>query len=440
MTTAVQRIHLHRIYLDLDNPRHKPQPSEYDAIQNLLAKEDIRPLAKHIAESGRTSPLELMALVPHHKIANGFTTAEGNRRLCALKLLEDPDKAAKDVDRRYFRKLQQDIGRVIRDVDAVVFPTMDAARPWVELRHEGSQGGIGTKPWNSQQKTRFNAQGKGGNPNARALAVMDYARERCLLSTDELDELTLTTLTRFLSTPDVRSALGLTDSKSVEITVPTNEFERALKKFLRDSIEPGTPVNSRADAGTRKTYAESLRSSGIAPATRGLPPATPGNAANALRPARAQKSAATARDNRHPDKRKYVIPPNFGVRIKDKNLKHIYDELKGLDAADFSFCAVYLLRTVLERSTVLYLKGKGITPKRDLHEKLGQLVDQLAREGMSDRELKFLRTVAKNSKDDPHSPDSLGHYIHGGAIPQKSYAIRYWDNLESVMQRILTAV
>ena len=103
-------------------------------------------------------------------------------------------------------------------------------------------------------------------------------------------------------------------------------------------------------------------------------------------------------------------------------------------------CAVYLLRTVIEKSAVLYLKSHRISPKIELHEKRGQLADRLEKDGMTARELKFLRTVARNGKDDPHSPDTLGHYVHGGAVPQKTYVTRYWDNIEPVMQRVLNIV
>lgn len=442
MAKTPQPVKLTSIYLDLDNPRHKPLGSQMDAIHHLIEHEDVRPLAKHIAQVGSTSPLDLMALVPHPTVKGGYITAEGNRRLCALKLLLDPDKAASDKDKRYFRSLQQSMGTPIKELLTVVFPDMETARPWVELRHEGPQGGIGTKQWDSQQKARFNLQGKADNPNALALTAMDYARSHALLPAKDLDKLSITTLTRFLGTPDLRSALGIADSRELLINVPADEFKRALTKFLSDSLAEKSPVSSRANAKDRKDYAEGLRTGGFSPTTRGLPPSAPGSQATAAQTAAAKSGsqASTTRDNQHPDKRKYIIPSSFGVRIRDKTLKHLYDELKNIEAPKFSFCAVYLLRSVLEKSTTLYLKGKKIAPKKDLHEKISQLAEQLATEGMADRELKILRTMSKNGRDDPNSPDTLGHYIHGGAIPHKTYAFRYWDNIEHIMQRVLNTV
>lgn len=227
MRKQPKNVKLGQIYLDLDNPRHEPQTTESDAIQLLIQNEDVRALAKHIVEVGTTSPLDMMALVPHPKAKGRYVTAEGNRRLCALKLLADPDKATKDVDKRYFRKLQQEMEEPITEVLAVLFESIEEARPWVELRHD-APAGVGTKKWDAKEKARFNKQGKGDNPNARALEIIDYARINRLLSEDDLNSLVITTLTRFLSTPDVRSALGLTSAKGLEINVPTDEFERAL--------------------------------------------------------------------------------------------------------------------------------------------------------------------------------------------------------------------
>ena len=97
------------------------------------------------------------------------------------------------------------------------------------------------------------------------------------------------------------------------------------------------------------------------------------------------------------------------------------------------------MRTVLEKSTILYLKGKGVNAKDDFHKKLGQLAVVLQADGMTDKELKFLRTIS-SVVDNQHSADSIGHYVHGGAIPSPAYVFRYWDNMEHVFQRVLNAV
>ena len=72
----------------------------------------------------------------------------------------------------------------------------------------------------------------------------------------------------------------------------------------------------------------------------------------------------------------------------------------------------------------------------ELHKKLSKLATILSESGMKDRELKTLR-VMSNDKDSHYSPDTLGHFIHGGAIPSHVLGIKLWDSIEPVMTRIL---
>ena len=440
-------VKLSQIYLDLENPRHEPQTTESDAIQLLIQGEDVRALAKHIVEVGTTSPLDMMALVPHPKVKGRFVTAEGNRRLCALKLLADPDKAIRDTDKRYFRKLQQEIEEPITEVLAVLFESMEEARPWVELRHDAPTG-VGTKKWDATEKTRFNKQGKGDNPNARALELIDYARMHKLLPEHELASLVITTLTRFLSTPDVRSALGLTSAKGLEINVPTEEFERVLIKFLKDSIEVGSKVNSRANADERKQYAEGLRSDGYSPSTRGVSPHTPRSdgtrpsgsnnppAPEPIPPNSAQTSQKK-KNLRDRDKDKYVVPSGFVSRVDDPVFSRLLRELRNLDAEEFSFSATYLFRSLLEQVAILFLKKHNIQPiPSNLNQKLGKVAEALTSQGFAGKGMSALRKMASDQHH-TYSPDTIGNFVHGGQIPTRVYVIKAWDSFQPIMLELV---
>ena len=86
---AAEMIKTERVFLDFDNPRHDPMESQEEVIRYLCEDE----LAKDLVIHG-LSPLELFALIPRNEgKKNAYTVAEGNRRLCALKLLNDPNLA-----------------------------------------------------------------------------------------------------------------------------------------------------------------------------------------------------------------------------------------------------------------------------------------------------------------------------------------------------------
>src|SRR5688500_8905980 len=101
---VIQPVDLARVYLDNVNPRHDPIDNEREIIAHLLAREYVKPLARDIAERGSLSPLERLAVIPHPSVRDAYISVEGNRRVCALKLLADPEKAPDESDRRYFRQ------------------------------------------------------------------------------------------------------------------------------------------------------------------------------------------------------------------------------------------------------------------------------------------------------------------------------------------------
>src|SRR4051794_5770659 len=91
----VDAVAVGRIFLALENPRHEPFETEAQVIDYLCEKEDVYPLARDIAKHG-LNPLERLALIELKKRQKGsgpanYYAAEGNRRICALKLLDDPE-------------------------------------------------------------------------------------------------------------------------------------------------------------------------------------------------------------------------------------------------------------------------------------------------------------------------------------------------------------
>ena len=422
------------IYLDNNNPRHDPIDSEPEIIAHLLAKEGIKALARSISQLGSTSPLERLAVFPHSKIKDRYISAEGNRRICALKLLSDPAKAGSESGRKYFQSLADLMGNAPQEVGAVIFTSSATARPWVSLRHEGPQGGIGTKQWTSRQKARFNMQGQqSSNPNVQAALLMDYAQKHSLLKKEHYAKLSITTITRYLSNPVFRHIVGLADNRTLSVVVAKSEFDRVASKFLLDSVTEKSGVDSRTNARQREDYATMLRDTGYSPTSKNAPLDLAKQAIESL-----DEKIRKKRDNKNPNNRTKVIPINYSAHINDKILKRLYDELKCIDPDDCSFAAVYLLRGIIEQATSITLKKAGIAPPEELHSKLTKLADLLEEKGWSNRQIKVLRVMA-SEKNGRFSPDSIGHFVHGGMIPTRTDAIKLWDSLEHILTPLLNS-
>lgn len=257
--TFVDAVSLSKIFLQLDNPRHEPVRSEADAIAKLCDTEDVLPLARDIVRYG-LSPLERFAMVPvggkkgAGKQSASYIVAEGNRRICALKLLSDPDLAPPAL-RKAFEKLADNWTPIIT-VPAAVFNSPEEVRIWLDRVHSGPQGGIGRKGWNSDQKQRF----WGGTKNRLAQMLLDYAESEGMI-TEEQRAGKLTTAQRFLSNPIFRENLGLDSSNDEELsrTRPKRDFDTLVKKFVADLVG-GKAVNSRMNKDDIQNYARGLAS------------------------------------------------------------------------------------------------------------------------------------------------------------------------------------
>lgn len=255
----VDAVPLGRVFLQLDNPRHDPVKSEADAIAKLCDKEDVLPLARDIVRYG-LSPLERFAMVPagskrrSSKPDTSYLVAEGNRRICALKLLNDPDLAPPTL-RKSFEKLA-DGWSVISVVPAAIFPSLEDVRIWLDRVHSGPQGGIGRKGWNADQKQRF----WGGNKNRLAQMLLDYAESQGMINEDQREG-KLTTAQRFLSNPIFRENLGLDTNNDEELNRnrPKVDFDTLIKRFVTDLIG-GKAVNSRMNKDAIQGYARTLSS------------------------------------------------------------------------------------------------------------------------------------------------------------------------------------
>ncbi|MDP3192051.1 hypothetical protein [Rhodoferax sp.] len=438
---------INRLHFYPQNPRREPMADE-DAIRAALcADEGVINLAKHLSANG-LNPLDRIAVIAHPKLPQHFVVVEGNRRLCALQLLRDPERAPSASAKKIFAKLQNDGTPVSTTIAAVYFGKAETARTWMSVKHEGEQGGIGTVEWDATQKTRFNRQGttsqvRPKNPNMQSLALLDYAEAKGLLNTEERGKIAITTITRYLSNPNVRAALALLTAEDLTTDADPQQFDAAMRRFLLDAIPTGDPnvippVSSRTTSSERKAYAEKLRQDGIAPTERGAPPYEPTPKVEET-PEPNKTTVAKKRGKRSPDLRPYVVRTDFRDVSGDPALSRMVIEGKKLRADDFVFSANYIVRAILERVVNLYAKRNGIGVSRDLEK----LITACARHAESrtqpaPRAIVQVMNKTASNQHASHAPDTLGAGVHGGIIPSAKDIRRNWDTLQPVFEWLST--
>lgn len=244
-----QMVDISKVFLDQNNPRHEPFDDQDEAIQYLCKEEQVLAMAKDIAKNG-LNPLELCAIIKEGD--RTFYCAEGNRRLCAVKLLNDPDLAPSNLRNEFIKA--SDIWTPIKKLAAVEFDSRDEVRLWLDRVHAGFNNGRGRRQWNAEQKAR----NSGYDKNNLALAVLDYGQNSGFISQDDRKG-RISTVQRYLGNPLMRDALGLTASDGDQPTtdLPETDFDLMLKKFMEDVANK--EITTRANKDKIVEYSHKLR-------------------------------------------------------------------------------------------------------------------------------------------------------------------------------------
>lgn len=240
------------IGLFLQNPRHRELASEDQVIVHLFENEKVFALVKDIAANG-LNLLQNFAVIPNNlDSAYSYTAVDGNRRLCALKVLEDPEKAPKS-----YRKAISELSKSFQlpeRVNAIIFSNFETAKIWLERTHGGELSGAGPKKWGTEQKQRFSDNSK----NRAALQIVDFARSKGIL--DENKDSKLTTVTRYIHVPEMQAALGIEIDEYENVTrnVKVAYFVDILTKFFEKLLDPIDPLPSQTSNEAIEAFASTL--------------------------------------------------------------------------------------------------------------------------------------------------------------------------------------
>ena len=205
------------------NPRFDPVQDQDQAIQLMLNQESegIKKLAEDIVKHG-INPTKRLAVCSE----NGkFIALEGNRRIVALKLLNNPSISQDKKLRTFFAGLRKKY-RAPQKVMCVVFKNHDAAKHWIELEHTGRNEGAGVDPWDPIQKDRFL-----GIPSKR-VQILDYVGDK--IDSSKVDK---SSLDRLISTPLIRKTIGiLFQNDNLKEIKPKSEIIKNLTKVFSCNV------------------------------------------------------------------------------------------------------------------------------------------------------------------------------------------------------------
>lgn len=264
-----KNISINSVLLDADNARHGDKSSQRD-IHAWMAGEEkeigqkVLKLATEIAREG-ISPLEIPAVIPAPEGAGKpWVVVEGNRRVAALKFLNDPKLCPDSKLRKQYERLKANAETPIaKKIEFVIFENIDAARYWIETRHGGENGGAGIIPWGPREFYYFSSRFGKSTPNRPAVEMIEYAYSKGLIDRDEYAAVPVTTLYRLLSTPEVRRIMGCGVIKGQLYKISDDEyFDRAVLTVLKLLASGEITVTDLKTKKQREVFADELKSSG----------------------------------------------------------------------------------------------------------------------------------------------------------------------------------
>lgn len=453
---------LSELRLDEDNYRTGHVDGQRGAIHAIInnQKQKLVNLAKDILTQGGVSPGEPIWVVRGEAFGS-YIVVEGNRRVTALKLLDNPLLADGTIIERQMRELSpQFVAHPIRELTGVVFASLEEAEPWRRRRHLSSGSGVGLEPWDTLAKGR--ADRDHGKRSRRVLTVYEYLQDD---SDDWRDIATTldgrwTTVERVLNAPPMKHLLGIEIAPKTGTVSFENGNAVAGKKLLRSIL--AAMAASSFDFGDiehkedRQTFLERFAGQSVkAPPARPDQPPSTAPQPIADTPPRPAPRPSTPKPKLDTTKLT-TLAPRTGVRTFQVNgvrLNAIYRECREMIVEKNENAAALLLRVFIELSSeALLTEKKALIPAKftskavnwddigiPLAVKISCVLAQLDPSGKA-KLYQPIRVAIDQQSDSVASINTLHGYFHNRAFnPLAGDLRKAWDVWEGYLTALHAA-
>jgi hypothetical protein len=436
------------LILDPGNARlGEEQPSQQAVYQALSEQQGARlvELAADVVESG-LDPTALPAVVATADRRRKYKVIEGNRRILAVKALDNPSIVAVGLSPRDHTKLTALARRYaddpIAEISCVLFDSEEEAYHWVELRHTGANDGAGLVEWNSNEQDRFKARhGKGGQRRP-AGQILDFLEQVDGPPTGKKS--VMTTIQRIINTKEIREALGIETKGGVVVShYPSEQVLKGLRRMVGDLTSETIKVKDVYDAEDRKKYIAGFGPSDLPdPATR-LPDPRPLSELDAPSSSGARPKKKATRRRKPPVTRTSIVPSTCAINPAPPRINNIFNELTALDADTFPNAGAVLLRVFLELSVDHEITTNGLMTeeqrrKDSLSKRLKVVAGEMRRNGRIEPQLEAaIIKVADSQHTLAASTVTFNQYVHNKFVfPKPSEVRTAWDELQPFLEKV----
>lgn len=429
------------LLIDEENPRIlEPNKGQPDAL-HALAKELGTKLYTHAADIAQhgLDPSALLIVEELQGSPQRYRVLEGNRRLAALRVLENPELVSGSVTSdllKKIRKLNKDyLKEPIDSVNCVVM-NRNEARHWIELRHTGQNEGAGVVPWGSDESARYQARA-GGKQIPAHLQALEFLSKRGDLSNTVRKQIAVTTFKRLIDTPSVRAKLGLSfESGLLKMLGSPDKIAKALMHVIDDLVQKRINVSDVYHAPQRDKYAAKLPSSVSVP-----PTVKPADAAPLMAGATSSTRSKTQPRKRVRD---HLIPADCVLSIPDNRIGQIEEELRRrLSLEKHTNAIAVVFRVFVELSCDDYLTRHpiaGVNDDSKLRAKIEKVSIDLESKGrLNKQQGRAIRNANNDTSSLSPGTATFNGYVHNPhAFPAPTDLRQHWNSLQPLMAAIWT--
>lgn len=389
----------------------------------------MRVLAADIVQYG-TDPSTLPIVIPQPGDTGRYIVVEGNRRLAALRALENPESVATVVEPgilRQLRKLSKDyLVDPIESMTCVMFKDRYEANHWIELRHTGEAGGAGILRWGSYEAERFRARSGVAPPHIQAL---DFLQRHHDLSEETRKKLPVTTFKRLIEAPSLRQRIGVElQNRVLYLLASEDRVAKAMMHIVNDLASGNTKVGHVYSKKQRDKYASDLPPDIVV-----TPTIKSGYGVAASEAGTGSKPKPSGGGTRIPKKRIHLIPREWASNIPTGRIKNIEIELRKMTLEDHANAVSVLFRVFLELSVDAYLEKNipAIDERTPLHKKMEATVnDLLKRKKLNRKQANPVRRALQKDSFLAPSVTLFHDYVHNQYVFPVGGDLRaHWDNL-----------
>jgi hypothetical protein len=443
------QLDLDELLLDLENPRISKAGSQREALQKILEDQDVKlvVLAESIVDDG-LNPMDRWLVIKSPTDRGKYIVIEGNRRLAAIRILHNPASLNDLEVRAPIKKKLVQLADLftLKDhepIDCYDVGERETAASWLNQRHTGENKGRGIVGWGGVATARF----RGRDP---ALQALDLVTTHGKLSDEEKelieDRFPITTLDRLLSTPAVRSKIGVEIAGGkLRTALPPDEVIKPLRRIVLELATGTINVTNLKHKDQQVEYADKLGKDLPNLAKKGKVPVAVDEWSDQDFAPRAPKPVKPKPKPRPPAPRTTLIPRDCYLTVSNAKIAEVTSELRSLQLATYPHAISVLFRVFFEQSVDHYLTAGGVplsvtTPagKKDkvLRKKVGEAIELMVKNGVTRKDLAGVEKGI-DDKNNPLFVDTLHNYVHNRFYSPTERDLKVaWDNAQLFFETI----